>query len=152
LKVETKRASGAGGQHVNKTESAVRMIHLPSGVSVECQEDRSQIKNREIALRKIKKILIDRNINETFEKISKTRKSQVGQATRNEKIRTYNFNQDRVTDHRLSSLNISPSEKDDTLHDLEGFFISPQRLDIFINGLKRVERERELLDILSELN
>lgn len=151
LKFQTKTASGAGGQHVNKTESAVRITHVPSGVMVECQEDRSQIKNRETALKRLRKILTDRYISEAFEKRSKTRKSQVGQANRNEKIRTYNFNQDRVTDHRLSSMNISPTEKEDTLFDLESFFASPDRLEGFIRSLQRVEKERELLDIFSEL-
>lgn len=152
LKIQTKTATGPGGQHVNKTESAIRITHVPSGVIVECQEDRSQVKNREIAMRKLRKILTDRYISETFERISKTRKSQVGQANRNEKIRTYNFNQDRVTDHRLSSLNIAASEKEDTLFDLPGFFSSPHRLDQFIQSLQRVERERELLEIFTELD
>ena len=150
LKIQTKTASGAGGQHVNKTESAIRITHVPSGVSVECQEDRSQIKNREIAMNRLRKILTDRYIKETFEKISKTRKSQVGQANRNEKIRTYNFNQDRVTDHRLSSLNVSSQEKGDTLFDLPSFFVDPQRLNGLIDSLQRVEKERELLDIFNE--
>lgn len=151
LKIETKRASGAGGQHVNKTESAIRMTHMPTNISVECQEDRSQLKNREIAMKKLRKILTDRYINETFARISKTRKSQVGQANRNEKIRTFNFHQDRVTDHRLSSLNVSSNDKKDTLFDLEGFFNNPERLDEFINSLKTVEREQELLDLLKEV-
>lgn len=152
MKIQTKTATGAGGQHVNKTESAIRITHVPSGVTVECQEDRSQIKNREIALRKLRKILTDRYITETFERISKTRKSQVGQANRNEKIRTYNFNQDRVTDHRLSTLNISPNEKEDTLFDLPGFFSSPERLDGFINSLQKLEKERMLFEIFNELD
>lgn len=151
MKIQTKTSTGAGGQHVNKTESAIRMTHIPSGVIVECQEDRSQIKNREIAIRKLRKILTDRFISETFEKFCKTRKSQIGQANRNEKIRTFNFNQDRVTDHRLSSLNIAASEKEDTLYDLEGFFSNPEKLDRFINNLQKVDKERELLDILTKL-
>jgi peptide chain release factor 1 len=152
LKIQTKTASGAGGQHVNKTESAVRITHVPSGVMVECQEDRSQIRNRETAMTRLRKILTDRYISEAFEKRSKTRKSQVGQANRNEKIRTYNFNQDRVTDHRLSALNISPSDKEDTQFDLDGFFASADRLEGFIRGLQRVEKEQELLDIFTELD
>lgn len=137
---------------MNTTESAIRITHVPSGVTVECQEERSQIKNRETAMQRLRKILTDRQINETFEKHSKTRKSQVGQANRNEKIRTYNFNQDRVTDHRLSSLNIAANEKEDTLYDLEGFFASPNRLDGFIENLQKVEKEHELLEIFKRFD
>lgn len=137
---------------MNKTECAIRITHVPSGVSVECQEDRLQSKNRVIAMKRLRQILTDRHISETFENNSKTRKSQVGQANRNEKIRTYNYNQDRVTDHRLSSLNIEASEKEDTLYDLEGFIAKPERLDGFIKSLQRVERERELFEILNELD
>lgn len=136
---------------MNKTESAIRITHVPSGVTVECQEDRSQIKNREIAMRKLRKILSDRYISETFEKNNKTRKSQVGRANRNEKIRTFNFNQDRVTDHRLSALSAESNDKEDTLHVLETFFNNPVRLDGFIGVLQRVEKERELLEIFNEL-
>lgn len=137
---------------MNKTESAIRITHVPTGVAVECQEDRSQIRNRETALRKLQKILTDRYISETFEKNSTTRKSQVGRANRNEKIRTFNFNQDRVTDHRLSTLNISANEKEDTLFDLESFFNNPVRLDGFIGVLQKLEKERELLEIFNELD
>lgn len=136
---------------MNKTESAVRITHVPSGLIVECQEDRSQIKNREIAMKRLRKILTDRHIKEAFEKVSKTRKSQVGQANRNEKIRTYNFGQDRATDHRLSTLNISSNEKNDSLYDLPSFFTNPERLDLFIKSLQKVEKERELLEIFNEL-
>jgi peptide chain release factor 1 len=152
LKIQTKTATGAGGQHVNKTESAIRITHVPSGVIVECQEDRSQIKNREIAMGRLRKILTERYINEAFEKVSKTRKSQVGQANRNEKIRTYNFGQDRVTDHRLSTLNVPQAEKNDSQFDLPSFFTNPERLDGFIRILQRVEKEKELLEIMQELN
>lgn len=125
---------------------------MPTGVIVECQEDRSQIKNRETAMNRLRKILSDRHINEAFEKVSQTRKSQVGQANRNEKIRTYNFSQDRATDHRLSTLNISSNEKSDSLYDLPTFFTNPERLDGFIKSLQKLEKERELLEIFNELN
>ncbi|CAO1398771.1 unnamed protein product [Diamesa hyperborea] len=152
LKIQTMRASGAGGQHVNKTESAIRITHIPTNISVECQEDRSQVKNREIAIRKLQKILTDRFYKETFDKVSKTRKSQVGQSNRNEKIRTYNFNQDRVTDHRLSSQNSNQNDKEDTHYNLESFFQSPSRLDEFITSLKKVEKERSLLELFNSLD
>lgn len=152
MRIQTKTASGAGGQHVNKTESAIRITHVPSGVIVECQEDRSQLKNRETAMKRLRKILTDRHLKEAFEKSSKTRKSQVGHANRNEKIRTFNFNQDRVTDHRLSSLNVASNEKEDTLYNLDVFFASPERLNGFINTLQKVEKERELLEIFNELD
>lgn len=147
LKIETKRASGAGGQHVNKTESAVRITHLPTGVSVESQEDKVQLRNKENCLRKIQKILVDTQNKEMFEKYMKTKKTQVGRANRNEKVRTYNFSQDRVTDHRLSSQNTT-EEKEGTQFDLEDFFNSPERLDKFIDILRRFEEEQELCEIL----
>lgn len=124
---------------------------MPTGLIVECQEDRSQIRNRETAMMRLRKILTDRHINEAFEKVSKTRKSQVGQANRNEKIRTYNFGQDRATDHRLSTLNVSSNEKNDSLYDLPSFFTNPERLDGFIKNLQKVEKERELFEIFNEL-
>lgn len=136
---------------MNKTESAVRMTHIPSGVTVECQEDRSQVKNRETAIKKLRKILVDRYIQETYERISKTRKNQIGSANRNEKIRTYNFNQDRVTDHRLSSLGTSVDDKVDTLYGLESVFETPTRLDIFIKCLKKIERQQTISRIFSNL-
>jgi peptide chain release factor 1 len=98
-------------------------------------------------MRKLREILLDRQIKETFDKYLKTRKSQVGQANRNEKIRTYNFNQDRLTDHRLSSQN----ESKGTIFNLESFFQNPQRLDDFIEILRQADRERELVSILEKL-
>lgn len=151
LKIQTKTASGAGGQHVNKTESAVRMTHIPSGVTVECQEDRSQVKNRETAIKKLRKILLDKYIADTSERICKTRRSQIGSANRNEKIRTYNFNQDRVTDHRLSALGPSSDDKVDTMYGLDELFENPTRIDIFIECLKRIERQQTISKIFSEL-
>lgn len=151
LKIQTKTATGAGGQHVNKTESAIRMTHIPTGVTVECQEDRSQVKNREIAIKKLRKILVDKYIQETSERICKTRRNQIGSANRNEKIRTYNFNQDRVTDHRLSALGAGFDEKVDTLYGLESVFENPTRLDIFIDCLKKIERQQTISRIFTNL-
>ncbi|MEX2589186.1 MAG: peptide chain release factor 1, partial [Chitinophagales bacterium] len=97
IKVDTYRASGAGGQHVNKTESAVRMTHLPTGIVVECQEGRSQLKNREIAMRVLRSRLLEKAEKEHEEAIASDRKSKVSTGDRSAKIRTYNWPQGRVT-------------------------------------------------------
>jgi peptide chain release factor 1 len=102
LRVDTFRASGAGGQHVNKTDSAVRVTHLPTGVVVECQDDRSQHKNRARALAVLAARLKDRQIREQQSRTAATRKLLIGSGDRSERIRTYNFPQGRVTDHRIN--------------------------------------------------
>ncbi len=102
LRIDTFRASGAGGQHVNKTDSAVRVTHLPTGIVVECQDDRSQHKNRAQALAILAARIKDRQIREQQAKEAATRKSLVGSGDRSERIRTYNFPQGRVTDHRIN--------------------------------------------------
>ncbi|MCL1832775.1 MAG: peptide chain release factor 1 [Oscillospiraceae bacterium] len=101
LEVQTFRASGAGGQHINKTESAIRIIHKPSGVVVECQEERSQHKNRDKAMKMLYSKLYEAKINEQHDAIAEERRIQVGTGDRSERIRTYNFPQGRVTDHRI---------------------------------------------------
>ncbi|MBE6547025.1 MAG: peptide chain release factor 1 [Ruminococcaceae bacterium] len=111
LIIESCKSSGAGGQHINKTESAVRLTHKPSGIVIECQEERSQFKNRDKALKMLKTKLYDIKMTEQNERIASDRKSQVGTGDRSERIRTYNYPQGRVTDHRIGL----------TLYSLESF-------------------------------
>ncbi|MBE6636380.1 MAG: peptide chain release factor 1 [Ruminococcaceae bacterium] len=101
LVIESMKSSGAGGQHVNKTESAIRMLHKPSGIVIECREERSQYKNRDKALKLLRARLYDMKQQEVEGKVAAERRSQVGSGDRSEKIRTYNYPQSRVTDHRI---------------------------------------------------
>ena len=111
LKIETCKSSGAGGQHINKTESAIRILHIPTGIVVECQDERSQFKNKDKAMKILRSKLYDMKAQEQHDKIASQRKTQVGTGDRSERIRTYNYPQGRVTDHRIGL----------TLYSLENF-------------------------------
>ena len=101
LEIDTCKSSGAGGQHINKTESAIRILHKPTGIVVECQDERSQFKNKDKALKILKAKLYDMKQREQNDKIAGERRSQVGTGDRSERIRTYNFREGRVSDHRI---------------------------------------------------
>ena len=111
IRFETCKSSGAGGQHINKTESAIRLYHKPTGIIIECQDERSQFKNKDKALKLLKTKLYDMKRQEQHDKIANERKSQVGTGDRSERIRTYNYPQSRVTDHRINM----------TIYSLEAF-------------------------------
>ena len=124
LKIDVLRAGGAGGQHVNKTESAVRITHIPTGIVVKCQDDRSQHKNKATALKILRARLFDMEQSKKQNEISEMRKGQIGSGDRSDKIRTYNFPQNRVTDHRINM----------TLYKLDRFMMG--EIDELIESLK----------------
>ena len=132
LLIETIKSSGAGGQHVNKTESAIRMIHKPTGIVIECQDERSQFKNRDKALKLLRAKLYDMKRAEQDEKIASTRRSQVGTGDRSERIRTYNYGQGRVTDHRIGL----------TVHAIESFLNGD--IDFMIDALATADAAERL--------
>ena len=132
LEIETIKSSGAGGQHVNKTESAIRMLHKPTGIVIECQDERSQMKNRDKAMKLLRAKLYDMKTREQHDKIASERKSQVGTGDRSEKIRTYNYPQSRVTDHRINH----------TIYSLESYLNG--NLDDMIDALATAETAEKL--------
>ena len=132
LTFETHRASGAGGQHINKTDSAVRIVHIPTGIVVNCQEGRSQIENRETALRIIRARVYEEMQREKEEAAGKERRAKIGTGDRSEKIRTYNYPQNRVTDHRIHF----------TTNHLD--LIMEGKLDEVIDALQAEEEKRKL--------
>ena len=135
IRIDTFRASGAGGQHINKTDSAVRITHLPSGIVVECQDDRSQHKNKAQALKVLAARIKDRQTREQQSKQAATRRDLIGSGDRSERIRTYNFPQGRVTDHRINL----------TLHKLD--FVMDGDLDELLDALAREHRAELLASI-----
>uniref|UniRef100_A0A1A8GU17 Peptide chain release factor 1-like, mitochondrial n=1 Tax=Nothobranchius korthausae TaxID=1143690 RepID=A0A1A8GU17_9TELE len=140
LRIETKRASGAGGQHVNTTDSAVRIVHLPTGVVAECQQERSQLKNREKAMKALRAKLYSMKLEEETSKRYNQRKVQIGSRGRSEKIRTYNFAQDRITDHRIGM----------TVHDVKGFLLGEDLLDEMNSSLQEFSNQEALMELLEE--
>lgn len=135
LRIDVFRSSGAGGQSVNTADSAVRITHIPTGLVVQCQDERSQLKNKNKGMKVLRARLLDKAISEQHEKIAKERKTQIGTGERSEKIRTYNYPDRRVTDHRIGL----------TIHNLEN--VLEGDLDEIIMGLLKVERDLRLKGI-----
>jgi peptide chain release factor 1 len=134
LRIEVCRAGGAGGQHVNRTESAVQIFHLPTGIYVRCEEGRSQIKNKELALQILRSKLYEQKLREQQDAYSSHRRSLIGSGDRSEKIRTYNFPQSRVTDHRIGL----------TSHNLTGIMAGD--FSEFTAGLQKAEMAERLAE------
>ena len=130
--MEVFRSSGAGGQHINKTSSAVRLIHEPSGIVVECQTERSQFQNRDNAMRMLRTKLYEIEKQKQDSEIANSRKSQVGSGDRSEKIRTYNYPQGRITDHRIGM----------SIYQMENFLNGD--LDEMIDNLIAADRAEKL--------
>jgi len=137
LRIDTFRASGAGGQHINKTDSAVRITHIPTGIVVECQDDRSQHRNKAQAMSVLAARINDAKQRQQQQQIASQRKSLIGSGDRSERIRTYNFPQGRVTDHRINL----------TLYKIDA--IMDGDLDELVAGLT-AEHQAELLAALGE--
>lgn len=134
LKVDTFRSSGAGGQHINKTESAIRITHIPTGVVVECQTERSQIQNRESAMKMLRSKLYEAELEKQNSELAAARRSQVGSGDRSEKIRTYNFPQGRITDHRIG---LSMFQVDEFMNG---------NIDEMIDALNAADRAAKLIE------
>ena len=135
LRIDTFRASGAGGQHVNRTESAIRITHIPTGLVVQCQDEKSQLKNKDKAMKVLRARLYDKAQQEQSSSVAADRKSQVGSGDRSERIRTYNFPQGRVTDHRVGL----------TLHKLD--LILAGEIDELLNALITADQTERLKQV-----
>ncbi|XP_026971915.1 peptide chain release factor 1, mitochondrial [Sagmatias obliquidens] len=140
LRIDTFRAKGAGGQHVNTTDSAVRLVHVPTGLVVECQQERSQVKNKEIALRVLRARLYQQIIEKDKCQQQSVRKLQVGTRAQSERIRTYNFTQDRVTDHRIAY----------EVRNIKEFLCGEKCLDQLIQRLLQSADEETINEFLDE--
>ena len=138
LRIDTFRSSGAGGQHINKTSSAIRVTHLPTGMVVECQDERSQYKNKDKALTVLRSRLLQKKQQEQKDALDETRRSQVGSGDRSERIRTYNFPQGRVTDHRIGL----------TLYKLDS--VMDGNLDEILDALAAADQAEKLRQSQSE--
>ena len=138
IEMQVFRSSGAGGQHINKTSSAVRLIHKPTGTVVECQQERSQFQNRDKAMQLLRSRLYEEKVREQEDAVTNQRRSQVGTGMRNERIRTYNFPQGRLTDHRIGL----------TLYKLES--VMNGDLDEIIDGLTTAEQAEKLKNSQAE--
>ena len=134
LRVDTMRSSGSGGQHVNTTDSKVRITHIPTGIVVESSQEKSQIKNREIAMTMLRTKMLDVQLQKQNAERAAARKSQVGSGDRSEKVRTYNFPQDRVTDHRVGA----------TRHNIDGFMAGD--IDDIIDALRAFDEAERLAE------
>ncbi|XP_078265400.1 peptide chain release factor 1, mitochondrial-like [Rhinoraja longicauda] len=142
LRIDTFRAKGAGGQHVNTTDSAVRIIHIPTSITIECQQHRSQLENKKLAMRTLKTKLYQRIAEQKLEKMQNTRKMQVGTRAQSERIRTYNFTQDRITDHRINYV----------LRDIKEVLCDGRQLDELINKLQESAEKEALLEFIETSN
>jgi len=140
LQIETKRSSGAGGQHVNKTESAVRITHAPTGITVDCQVSRSQITNRSLAMQKLRAKMYQQKYEQQLNMQQSSRKIQIGTSGRSEKIRTYNYSQDRISDHRLEH----------NFHDMTEFLKGGNGLDTMLGELAAELQKEILLETITQ--
>ncbi|XP_075805885.1 peptide chain release factor 1, mitochondrial [Microtus pennsylvanicus] len=140
LRIDTFRSKGAGGQHVNTTDSAVRLVHIPTGLVVECQQERSQLRNKEIALRVLRARLYQQMVEKDKCQQQSSRKLQVGTRAQSERIRTYNFTQDRVTDHRIAF----------EVRDIKEFLRGEKCLDQLIQRLLQSADEEAIAEFLDE--